>query len=172
MSSYNLRNADNFVIPLVNSELTRNSFFPSTISAWNILPADTRSSDTLTSFRHSINRNKPIANKYFLLGSRKYQIILARIRMNCSILKADLYRNHVTDSPKCIHCNMNEDAFHFFFQCNHYLIYRAILHAVVLEYGPFTLRTILYGIGDQRDEQNLIIFNAVSNFINASHRFD
>ena len=52
---------------------------------------------------------------YFVKGNRKLSILHARIRNNCSDLKSDLFRNHLSADSSCSCGNDNEDASHYFF---------------------------------------------------------
>ena len=70
-TDYNLRNANDFRILHANTNLYFNSFFPSTIRAWNSLSEETKQAPSVTSFKHRLNRtfNKPPI--YFYAGTRK-----------------------------------------------------------------------------------------------------
>ena len=54
------------------------SFLPSTIREWNNLPADVKSSQTLTSFKYKFERNTPKIPKYYFFGDRGNQILHTR----------------------------------------------------------------------------------------------
>ena len=100
-TSYNLRNSDNIQNYRARSNLFLNSFFPSTIRAWNDLPNDTKNASSVASFKHRLNRNLKPPPKYYNVGSRKGQILQARLRLECSSLNSDLYRKHIVPSPSC-----------------------------------------------------------------------
>ena len=68
------------------------SFFPSTIKAWNSLPNEAKELSSVLAFKNYLNRNKLQSPYYFQVGSRFGQILHARLRMQCSALNADLYR--------------------------------------------------------------------------------
>ena len=57
ISSYNLRNSDHIQNFQANTNLFRNSFFPSTIRAWNSLPDDIKQAPSVASFKYRLNRN-------------------------------------------------------------------------------------------------------------------
>ena len=79
----------------------------------------------------------------------------------------DLFNNHVADSPSCSHCEgINEDAFHYMF----YTIPRATFHDEIINIGPFTLRTILYGL--KGSASNNKIHEAISKYIDSTKHFD
>ena len=100
-TSYNLRNSDNIQNYRARSNLFLNSFFPSTIRAWNDLPNDTKNASSVASFKHRLNRNLKPPPKYYNVGSRKGQILQARLRLEYSSLNSDLYRKHIVPSPSC-----------------------------------------------------------------------
>ena len=74
-TDYNLKNANDFRTLHANTNLYLNSFFPSTIRAWNSLPEETKQAPSVASFKHRLNRdlNKPPI--YFNAGTRKGQIL-------------------------------------------------------------------------------------------------
>ena len=91
-TNYNLRKANDIQTLHARTNLYYNSFFPSTIRAWNSLPEDTKQSPSISSFKFRLNRdiNKP--PKYYNTGIRMGQILHTRIRLECSSLNAHLYR--------------------------------------------------------------------------------
>ena len=112
-TSYNLQNSDNIQNYRAWSNLFLNFFFPSTIRAWNDLPNDTKN---VASFKHRLNRNLKPPPKYYNVGSRKGQILQARLRLEWNSLNSHLYRKHIVPSPSC-QCGEFESAAHFLFNC-------------------------------------------------------
>ena len=126
---YNIRNQNDFSLPNYRLQITRNSFFPSTINAWHNLEPEVRLSQNINQFKcviKSKNGNYRVP-KHFLIGYRKRNILLTRLRNGCSSLNADLYRVNLTISPTCQCGHAYEDVFHFFFQCNIYTNQRRTL---------------------------------------------
>ena len=84
-----------------------------------------READTYLSFRKILkdevlyNANVP---SYFLKGQRKLSVLHARIRNSFSDLKSDLFQNHLTDDKKCTCGYDNENALHYYFECNNYTL--------------------------------------------------
>ena len=72
-------------------------------------------------------------------GQRKLSVLHARIRNNCSDLKCDLFQNHLTDDKRCICGNDNENALHFFFECEIYSNLRVIVFRQTRKYHPLSL---------------------------------
>ena len=89
---YRLRNSNNIELLHAKTNLYFNSLLPSTIRAWNNLPAEIQQVDSLQSFNSNLNRNLKSNPKYFYAGTRKGQILHARLRMDCSSLISRLYR--------------------------------------------------------------------------------
>ena len=56
-----------------------------------------------------------------MVGDRFLTVMHCRIRNNCSNLHADLFINHLRTNPTCQCSNDNEDASHFFFDCEMYI---------------------------------------------------
>ena len=115
-TTYNLRNSDNIQNYRAHSNLFLNSFFPSSIRAWNDLPHDIRNAASVASFKYKLNRNLNAPPKLYNAGLCKGQILHARLRLECSSLNSDLFRKHIVPSLSC-QCGGFESATHFFFTC-------------------------------------------------------
>ena len=107
----------------MHTNLFSNSFFPSTICAWNDLPNDIKNAPFVASFKYKINKNPRCPPKFYNVVSRKGQIIQARLRMECSSLNSDLYRKNVVPNPSCQFGDF-ESRSHFFFACPLYSLDR------------------------------------------------
>ena len=55
ISNYNLRNANDYIVPKYRLLCDERSFLPRTIKLWNALPEDIRSKPTISSFSYAIN---------------------------------------------------------------------------------------------------------------------
>ena len=108
---------------------------------------DVRQSQTLSNFKYAIKSRNGIYRvpKHFLIGDRKTNILLTRLRNGCNTLKADLYRVNLITSPICQCGHENEDAFHYLFQCNLYTNQRLRLFHSLLSYVPLTVELLLFG---------------------------
>ena len=98
INPYSLRNANDIQSFRASSNLFFNSFFPSTIRAWNSLPQDIKDANTVTAFKYWLNRNRQLPPKYYSTGSRNGQILHARLRMECSSLNSHLYSKYCSKS--------------------------------------------------------------------------
>ena len=88
---YSVRTGHNMSLIRARTNLFNASFFPSAVRLWNDLPPSTRNAENLDEFRTKLNRNKHTANPLFYFGSRWAAVFQARLRMKCSVLKADLF---------------------------------------------------------------------------------
>ena len=110
-------------------------------------------------------------NPLFYHGERKIAIILARLRMNCSDLKGHLFDLNIINDSRCRCGNPREDTIHYLLVCPLYTNSRAILHTTVIPITRFTVRNLLYGDKNLETETNLMIYNALIQFIKESNRF-
>ena len=82
--------------------------------------SDIRRSSTQNEFKSKLRKQINKVNDFLSVGDRKYNIILTRIRHNCSSLKADLHRVNIVPNPIC-DCGIDiENAGHYFFFCTQY----------------------------------------------------
>ena len=94
--------------------------------------------------------------------------------MKCSKLNSHLKQTlHVIEDEACACGHPHENALHFFLHCPLYDNIRQNLQESVpnfrnIEYTPDIL---LFGSNDLSYEENLVIFDAVHNFISQSKRF-
>ena len=86
---YRLRNLSDIRTIYTNT----NSFYPSTSREWNNLAQEIKDASSVASFKYQLNREtrNRAPPKYYSAGSRKGQILHARLCMQCSSLNADLY---------------------------------------------------------------------------------
>ena len=163
-----LRNDDDFVTPRSKTNLYQNSFLPKTVRDWNDLPIEIKSASSLNSFKNLINRNLTKPPKYYYEGERHAQILHTRLRLGCSSLNYDLFKNHVSDTDKC-NCGLIESSEHFLLHCARYDNIRfETLHKITLAYDT---ETLLKGNNLYSDRDNEEIFHYVHEFILKSARF-
>ena len=167
-TSYNLRNANNLRNIRANTNLFYNSFLPSTIRAWNDLSDDIKAAPSVASFKHQLNKDLRKPPTFFNSGTRRGQILHARLRMDCSSLNAHLHKKNIVPSPSCS-CGAYESVYHFFFKCPNYTDIRN----TILPNNLNNLNTndLLYGIPTATDNENDELFSQVQDFIIHSNRF-
>ena len=77
------------------------------------------------------------------VGLRKFNLIHAQLRKNCSNLNARLHSLHVIDSPACV-CSHSIEGTAFFLDCALYHVQRLALRNTVSRFSHFRLETSLY----------------------------
>ena len=171
---YSFRNSLDIETLARRTEIFAKSFIPSAISLWNNLPMETKSLQSLSMFKSTILRQFPVSvvPKYFGVGDRKFSVFQARLRNNCSDLKSDLHKNHISESNLC-HCGYYvEDAEHYFFHCLSYTNQRLMLFRKLRKYHPLNLNLLLFGSDNLSLNDNIEIVYSVQEFIKNSGRFD
>ena len=166
---YQLRNRSDLSQFHTRTETFRNSFFPSTTNNWNSTDETIKNIDDRNNLKSYLYRSLPNKISYFYMYSRRINITLARIRMQCSELLYHLYQNHVADSPNCP-CGVIETPEHYFFDCPLHHIAREELTAELfqLQLTP-TLNTVLFGDAPSGNIPELVI--AVEKCITTTQRF-
>ena len=169
-SEYSLWNSNDTQTVHSRTTLYYNSFLPSTVRKWNNLSLECRNSESVSSFKRSINESSVIVPKYYNSGKRRFQILHTRLRTNCSALNNDLFLKRICDSPYC-RCGAIENAFHFFLNCPQYARQRADLIHNVSQHITVSLRVLLFGDSTLSNQTNTTIFEAVHKYIRDSKRF-
>ena len=108
-------------------------------------------------------------NTYYLLGCRAINSLMASFRTKCSNLKHDLFRNGIADRDLCI-CGASETVYHYFFECENYLIQRDTLFTDTLFVPRLSLSIILHAHSDFTDHQRKLLFLAVYNYVKSTKR--
>ena len=126
-------------------------------------------SDSLTTFKNHLNKNRTPVPKHFYTGSRQFQILHTRLRTNCSSLNIDLFLKNITDAPLC-RCGSIENTQHFFLQCPFYLVQRAELLDSLSRFET-SLNLLLYGNASLSFNTNVMIFDRVQIYIRDTKRF-
>ena len=171
---YNLRNNNDFVSYPRRTALFEKSFVPSAIDAWNNLPEQVRNNQSIGCFKRDLLKLYFPTNDvppYYYHGMRYLSIIHTRLRNNCSSLKSDLYNNHVSNTDKCEHCNVVENAGHYFFRCSIYINQRTHLFTATRMFHPLNTQLLLFGNNQLSLQQNIIIVEAVHQYIKSTRRF-
>jgi hypothetical protein len=172
---YSLRNQADLDTPLARLNVYANSFYPRTSNLWNNLNGMVQQAPSIEAFKHYHSRLLPKKNPLYYYGNRFENMMHARLRMGNSLLKADLCNIlHVIDDPNCpCGVGVEENAKHFFFNCPLYNVQRVELMSNLL---PLVINdtetdSLLFGLPDEDHVTNLLIFNAVHNYIRDTKRF-
>ena len=170
--TYNTRNSKNLVSIQCRTTYHFNSFIPSTIRIWNNLPTNIKESNSIHSFKQalsSLNIENNVPPYYYNTGSRRGQILHARLRMRCSSLKQHLYLRNIEPSPLCT-CGKVESCFHFLLECTHYDNLRTdMLNSIDAQ---VSCNLLLYGDPSKPCAFNSNLFKCVENYILQTKRFD
>ena len=168
---YNLRNNSNINQTNTRTETFRKSYIPATTQFWNNLDDSIKDLTSKESLKQILKRNKPNTKSYYNIGKRKLNIILARIRMECSELSHHLFTMNIRpiDNPLCT-CGRNETTNHFFIECPQYHLPRVVLIENLTQINiNFNLETLLHGTRDSLLDLQLI--SLLDTFITATKRF-
>ena len=161
----------NYAPPHCRLDVTKKSFFPSTVSLWNDLSCDIRNSPNINIFKRKTKGELEKPPPFFSYGVRKLNIIHTRLRNMCSSLNADLHRINVVDNPSCDCGHAFEDCIHYFLECPLYTEQRAELFLKLREYD-ITIELLLAGDSGLTLDQNLNIFSHVHTYLKRTKRFD
>ena len=87
-------------------------------------------------------------------------VIHSQFRLQCSNLKADLYRLHVVDDSVCIYSNQIENCGHLFFHCYLYTTQRVAFIAQLREICRADIITnlLLFGSNELDSDGNCQFF--------------
>ena len=170
VSGYNLRNNDNYVAIRTRLNVYAKSFVPPTISLWNNLETFIRNTPTLDSFKIKLKTPLFKPSTYLGEGSRRLDIIHARLRHQCSSLNGDLYRINLIENPNCNCGAPYEDVIHYFLECPLCQIQRANLFNDI-ESIELNIETILFDNEDLSLQINTNISEKVRTFIGRTNRF-
>ena len=171
---HNLRSNRNIHIPSHKSETFKRSFIPTAIRLWNGLDIGMRDSLTLSQFKCNLKSQRKVANILFFYGQRWPAVQHGRLRIGCSKLNYDVSFNlHIPNiDPMCSCGDGLEDALHYFMSCAHFADLRLHLREKVEFICNFDINTLLYGSQNLSDVENMLVFDAVHEFILDSKRFE
>ena len=161
ITSYNLRNANHIQTLSSNTNLFYNSFFPSTIRAWNSLSDDIKQAPSVASFKYQLNKNKR-PPEHYNVGLRIGQILHTRLRLECSSLNSHLYQKNIVPSLSCL-CGGFESSYHFLFICLRYTVARNLY--LPNDLPNFTTHDLLFGKESEPSHVNERLFLQVQEFI-------
>ena len=113
-----LRNAHKQTTIKTHTTSYKRSFFPTTIEQWNELTSDSQQL-THTTFKKHIRQQlgTPDPPNFYVEGSKSYNILHSRLRMNMSHLNSHQFMIQKVESPECICGHRNEDTNHFVLNC-------------------------------------------------------
>jgi hypothetical protein len=131
-----------------------------------------KSIQTTSKLKQTLRANLFKVSNYYLLGSRKCNIIHTILRHQCSSLGADLFRATIINDPSCACGCSLEDAIHYLLECPLYTNARVQLFMSITPYTVISIENLLFGSDNLTDENNLIVFRNVQKYIHHSNRFE
>ena len=182
-TNYNLRNANNLIVPRCRTVSYLRSFLPSTIRLWNGLDPPTRCLPCLTRFRSTLRKHKSRRpNQLYSFGTGYGPLNHGRLRMGLSGLNHHRHKYNFIESSKCDKCNFRkEDCQHYLLKCPRYAAQRQTLLASLstvplqlpvtpAEHTTFT-NLLLNGSRELNLATNIAIFLPVFIYIHQTRRF-
>ena len=140
----------------------------SSIKLSNNISNDIRLKSSKYCFKRFLNRNLCKKSYYFNFGSRKEQIIFARLRLKCSSLKDHLFQKNIIDSGLCT-CGKIETTAHYLLQCPNYIF---ISNETIQTLGTIYVQSLIFGNSIKSENENRLVFETVSKYIARTNRFD
>ena len=161
-----------------------NSFFPWFTKRYNLLSVETRKLP-LNDFKQSLSKTlKPTKFKHYSYGQKYPNLLLTRIRVNCSYLKAHSYTTGHSNTTACSFCESKiENSLHFIIKCPHFTEQRRTLfdkmeQNFIPNFKKLTMKRqfeiLVYGYEPQNPEMKRIngkILIYTQNFIMKTNRF-
>ena len=180
---YNTRNKGMLHVPGMRTKRFQVTFFPYTLSEWNVLDPEIRNLPSLSSFKMSLLRFvRPFPASVYDIHDPQGTLLLTRLRVGFSHLREHKFRHNFNDTedPVC-NCRTNciETTEHYLLHCPNFSLYRtelfSNLHQTGLSLPPFSVshltKIFLYGDAKFSIVCNRVILKCVINFIINSKRF-
>ena len=175
-----LRNARLLSLPPIRLTSFRNSYIPSTIRQWNLLPETLRNTVSRRDFSRQVWQRfgAPESPTLNSVGTKTLNTQHTRLRVGMSTLHAHLFKFQLTQSPSCSCGYKYEDTAHYLLWCPHYTTCRTNLfnaaRTIVQNFDVFSakrkLEILLFGC-HLSETQGISIAHHVQTFIAHSRRF-
>ena len=183
IASYATRNMDNFPFFKTRHSFLKNSFFPSTIIAWNNLDHNIRNSSSFNIFRKCILKFiRPSANSFFNCHNPKGIKFITRLRLGLNHLREHKFKHSFQDSlnPFCS-CSLDiESTGHYLLHCPTYITERRTLLSTIESIDnnlldvcePVLIKTLLFGSNLFDSNANTNVLNATIEHVLSTKRFE
>ena len=155
---------------LCRTALHNSSFFPSTISLWNDLPAEIKTLTSIGAFKRYLTQNDHSVPPYYYIGERSAQIAHCKLRIKMSDLNFDLFNRHIKPCMKFSCTAEKEDAEHFLLYCPLFNTHRKTT-IDILPHIAKHCNTLLHGNDKFSIAFNSYIILTVHEFITITKRF-
>jgi hypothetical protein len=188
LTNYNLRNADNIILPQGRLSSYFNSYMPSSIRLWNNLDLSIKNRPSLDSFKYHIKKSKSIKKiKLYSKFNGMKAIYHTHIRLGLSGLKAQRHDYKHVLHPTCDYCGARkEDAMHYLLQCRVFAVMRTVLVGRIMDLymtknialdlrrtlvQKELVNSLLKGDARFDEGENTQLFMTVQEYIQATKRF-
>jgi hypothetical protein len=117
------------------------------------------------------NSNSVNIPKYYSYGPRKLNIVLTQFRCPATFLNYDLFKVNIISNPSCSCDAIQEDSYHYFFECP---LYNGIRNDLLncLDWLPndchLDLNLLIFGNLTLTNEQNELVLKKVFDYIRKS----
>ena len=119
LNEYLKNKTKKYRVPKCRLETFSKSFFPSTIRLWNSLEPNFKSMQITSKVKQTLRGNLLKVSNYYIIGSRKCNIIDTRLKHQCSSLGTDLFRANIVNDHNCpCGCPLKDDI-HYLLECNY-----------------------------------------------------
>ena len=170
--------------PIFGTDRYQNSFFPDSVTLWNVLGPDVRLAKSISVFKkHILETYRPAKKSLFNIHDPKCIKWIFQLRVGLSPLKSHKKRHNFQDTPDdTCHCTGDaETSHHFLLHCPTFIEHRRNLFETI---NPIILKNslhilddndmvhlLLYGNDTFKLEENQSILKATIDFIRKSSRF-
>ena len=175
-----LRNANLLSTPPIRLTSFRNSYLPSTIRQWNLLPETIRNIQSSRDFSRQVWQRvgAPEPPPSHTVGTKTLNTHHTRLRVGLSTLHAHLFQINLTPSPACSCGHNYEDTAHYILWCPQHTNHRTNLfeavRSILQGFDNFSdkhkLDIILYGLSLSQT-QGIFIAHHLQTFIAQTRRF-
>ena len=105
------------------------------------------------------------------LGSRRFDVVVTRLRLGHCGLRDHLHRLKLVSSPNCISCSVPETPEHFLLQCQRFNQFRCTLRTALRPHNvDLTLQNLLGGGGFSPHLQ-ILIYTSLERYLRATGYF-
>jgi hypothetical protein len=161
-------------IPKCKKEITKKSFFPSTISSWNMLTSQCSESITKSQFSILVNNMYYYEKRLFVhTVSRNAQVAFTQLRVGFCNLNHDLYIKNCIETENCECGHSREDSKHYLLHCSTYTIQRTLMLdkvKTIAKSNHVSPANLLNGYIKLSVNENMNIIQAVCDYIVSTKR--
>ena len=169
---YGLRETEKFTLMKTTSKLAYDSFYPSTIRAWNNLEAEVTTTTSVEEFKEKLNESNPRPRQWLYEGERREQILHCRLRVGNADLNENLFNKNLTPSSRCQCGDPSESTPHYLLICPLYDDQRLEMLLSIDPEMNISTYVLLNGSDELSIEENKALMRIVQKYIKDTKRFD